>query len=312
MPERPLSEIAPRQAVAAEGARHVRCSQCGAESAQPVTTASFACIYCLAELSVVPDTEVLEFDALVPFRTTPQEASSALFATLKAAWFAPNGLASGARVEKLRSTYLPIWQLSGRFSAHYEARIGILTSAADDRAMGHARPAGDPGHVRTRFEKVRGELEGDFRQLESASRVITTRELGDLGDFGLERALVRFDTGYLAEHEAEFPTVAAEPALTRAKEQLQRDQEAAAKERLAHADEIKKLDIELATSEEHGRLVLVPVYVVACRFRGEVFRMLVNGQSGVVQGDYPVSGPKVLSVLALFAAAVGYLWWRLA
>ncbi|HSC89651.1 MAG TPA: hypothetical protein VLC09_20350 [Polyangiaceae bacterium] len=308
---RPLSELETSRAIVAEGTVTVHCSQCGAEACRPATCASFECLYCLADSAIHPDGEHPAFDALVPFVVTPAQASAHVFAYLKGAWFAPRGLWRAARVETLRNTYLPLWQLSGRLSARYDAVLGILTTAAEDRAAGHQRPAGDPGHVRTRREKVAGTLLADFEVTESASRTVSTRELTGLGELGLD-CWVPFSSGYLTEHEAEFATIGPSEALQSARARLLAEQEAAARAQLAHADEIKKVDLSLETRDERGRLVLVPVYVVACRYRSEVFRILVNGATGTVDGDYPISTFKMLTLLGAIAVGIAWLVAKLA
>jgi hypothetical protein len=48
--------------------------------------------------------------------------------------------------------------------------------------------------------------------------------------------------------------------------------------------------------------VLLPLWIAAFRYRGKVYRFLVNGQTGRVSGEAPLSWPKIVATVALVAA----------
>jgi len=52
------------------------------------------------------------------------------------------------------------------------------------------------------------------------------------------------------------------------------------------------------------QLVLLPVWVGAYRYRGKIYRVLVNGQTGKVAGDRPVDQLKVTLLILLIVAAL--------
>jgi hypothetical protein len=45
--------------------------------------------------------------------------------------------------------------------------------------------------------------------------------------------------------------------------------------------------------------VLLPVWIVAYRYRDQLFRFLINGQTGQASGQAPVSWAKVFGVVAI-------------
>ena len=56
-----------------------------------------------------------------------------------------------------------------------------------------------------------------------------------------------------------------------------------------------------------GRPVLVPIYIGAYRYRDQLYRVLVHGQTGKLVGDAPISWWKVaaaIAAVALFVAAL--------
>jgi hypothetical protein len=52
-------------------------------------------------------------------------------------------------------------------------------------------------------------------------------------------------------------------------------------------------------------LILLPVYLLSYRYRDKLFRFLVNGQTGQVAGDKPVSWPRIAVAIALAVGVVG-------
>ena len=51
--------------------------------------------------------------------------------------------------------------------------------------------------------------------------------------------------------------------------------------------------------------VLLPVWIAAYRYRGKVFRFLVNGQTGEIVGQAPWSIPKIAALVILVLAIIG-------
>ena len=55
--------------------------------------------------------------------------------------------------------------------------------------------------------------------------------------------------------------------------------------------------------------MLLPVWLLAYSFRGKAWQVLINGQTGEVEGEAPVSVIKIaLAVLLLLALAAGLVF----
>jgi len=264
------------------------------------------CHYCLSSLTVTGGGTITEaFDGIVPFAITGQQARQKFAAWLGTAWFAPGDLARAAKVEELDSIYVPchFWRAEAR--TEWRARVAILTTAAEDKAAGRSRPEGDPGHVRTRWEDRTGIIDEPVLELESASRVVATKELVDLGSYDVS-ALVGYHQGYLGTHDAELPAVDRRESHTRLRSRLEKARAELA-EGSIEAERHKDFQAETALHRAASHLALVPVYLVAYRYQREVFRVLVHGASGHVTGDHPLSAWKVgflIAALVLLGVAL--------
>ena len=108
---------------------------------------------------------------------------------------------------------------------------------------------------------------------------------------------------------AEDPTLAREQSM-----QLARDEAlglvGGKLSRFMPGDRYRELRSDTHFENESSDLVLVPIWVLAARWREDKppLRVLVNGQTGAVHGDAPLSAAKIvltiLVVLVLIAAVV--------
>ena len=55
--------------------------------------------------------------------------------------------------------------------------------------------------------------------------------------------------------------------------------------------------------------VLLPIWVAAFRYRGKVYQILVNGQTGEVQGARPYSWIKITLAVAAAIVVAGFIIW---
>jgi len=279
----------------------VSCAHCGAVMTRRAGALTTQCHYCLSSLAVESGSaEVEAFDGIVPFGISGSEAREKFASWLKGAWFAPNDLARAAKLEELDSIYVPCHFWRAQAKTAWRARIGILTTAAEDEAAGRPRPPGDEGHVRTRFEDQNGVIDEPIEELESASSVVVTKELIDLGRFEA-KSVVGYHQGYLGTHDAELPRLARAESHTRMAERVDKERAALAESRI-EADEYKRFSSETKLANVQVRLALVPIYLVAYRYKADVFRVLVHGGTGTVTGDHPLSPWKVGCLLAILAA----------
>jgi hypothetical protein len=146
----------------------------------------------------------------------------------------------------------------------------------------------------------------------TASRGIPNAELEAIEPFDL-RALHRYTpkviSGWLAE----------EPSLRQADcaELARREAVESVSQMLGPfmpGDRHRDLQFQVRLEQEHLALALLPVWVLAVRYREDKppVRLLVNGQTGQIHGKAPVSALKitalVLLVLSLIGALIAYAY----
>ena len=283
------------------GPEAVSCAHCGAVMVRTRGALTSQCHYCLSSLAVESaEVDAEAFDGIVPFSVSGEVARGKFAAWLGDAWFAPGDLTRAAKLEELDSIYVPchFWRLRAR--TEWRARVGILTTAAEDLAAGHQRKAGDPGHVRTRWEDQTGTIDEPTLEFESASRVVLTKQLQELGGFDGEH-VVAYHRGFLGRRDAELPVLDRKESFARMLERLERSRADRAESQIT-AERHKDFRATTTTQDTKVRLALVPVYLVAYRYKGEAFRVLVHGVTGTVCGDHPLSPWKIGCLLVVLGA----------
>jgi hypothetical protein len=140
-----------------------------------------------------------------------------------------------------------------------------------------------------------------------ASRALPDRFVAALPPWDLSR-LVPYTAEYLAGFRAEAYTVEIDEGFNQARVQMDRVIERDVRFNIGGDHQrIGRIDTEVGNvTFKH---VLLPIWVAAYRWRGQAYRVVINGQTGRVQGERPWSSWKIAAavVLGLLAAgAIGY------
>jgi hypothetical protein len=78
---------------------------------------------------------------------------------------------------------------------------------------------------------------------------------------------------------------------------------------LRRFDEVRDLRVRSDYEDETYKHVLFPVYSTAYTYKGKQYHVLINGQSGRVEGDYPKSPAKLAAIVAGILLLLALLFW---
>lgn len=261
--------------------RVLRCDGCGAAVKYDVEAQAPRCAFCASVMHVEGVTDPMEqTEWYLTFGLAPDTARAALRRWLGGlGWFRPSDLKSEAAVESLQ----PLWWVGWVFDAQ-----ALVSWTADSNAgSGRAAWAPHAGQFHMSFDNI----------LVSASRGLTddeTRGLTqsyDLGrgapePHGPEPATVeQFDVQRSSARERII-----EAATGVAQTQVVGGQVPGSKHRNVH--------LSLLLEGLRTRRCAFPAYVMAYRYRGELFRAVVSGHDEqYVLGKAPYSMAKILAVV---------------
>ena len=296
----------------------IHCDSCGASFSFDTSTHAGLCPFCGAP--AVAKTEQhrqLQVQALLPFKITRDQARAAFRTWLGKRWFAPSGLKDYARNDAtLAGLYVPYWTYDAETTTTYEGERG------DDYQVQETYRAIEDGKevertrlvTRTRWTPTAGTVArffDDVLVLASGSlpRDVTERlEPWDLAH------LTPYQEEYLSGFRSEMYQINLEQGFERARELMA---------------PIIRRDIERDIGGDHQRIhaadtrygdvsfkhILLPVWMSAFRFRDKIYRFVVNGRTGEVQGERPYSPWKIALAILLAALLAGggfALWQRYA
>ncbi|MFP4327785.1 MAG: primosomal protein N' (replication factor Y) - superfamily II helicase [Paracoccaceae bacterium] len=286
------------------------CPNCGAQVEFDPAVHAKECPFCATP--VVTDTGAhrhIKPRGLLPFALDESEARKALADWLGRLWFAPNGLQDYARKgRKMQGIYVPYWTFDAdtasryrgeRGTAYYETRTVIRDGKRVQQQIRKIRWTPVAGRVTRFFDDV----------LVLASRALPRRFTDALEPWDLA-ALVPYRPEFLAGFRAEGYTVELAEGYDEARARM--DAVIARDVRFDIGGDAQRIHaIETDVRDVTFKHVLLPVWLAAYRFRGETYRVVVNGRTGRIQGERPWSAWKIaVAVLALLIAAgvAGYFY----
>lgn len=310
-------EVVPPESSAAEplAQRYFRCQQCGSEVGMDLSQRSYCCPFC-------DSTYVAEFapelsgrqrpEFVIGFAVTPDDAQARFRQWIADnGWFRPGDLAMNAVADKMRGIYLPFWSFAMLAQSVWQAEVGEHWYRTETYTETDAQ-----GKTVTRTRQVQETewwpLVGRHHRfyagyLVSGSRGLTQAVADQIQPFQLP-ALRRYEPYFLAGWLCEEYSIDAAAALEVCRQEFLRREQTHVGAFLP-GDTHRGLAVETQFSQVSSDLCLLPVYVLSYHYRGKLYRFLVNGQTGKMVGDKPLSWARVLvavGVACVVLAAVAF------
>lgn len=282
-----------------------QCPQCGAQVELPVGRLADACSFC--ETPLVDATGAAErVDLVVPFDLDRERASGRLRGFVQGQWWAPEALRRAASPDRVHGVLVPFYVYDGVARSRYTGRVGLhwyrtetYTVTVNGRTETRTRRVQE-----TEWFDVRGSHAATYtRQLVSGSRGLPEAEANQLEPFDLGRALP-FDPALTAGWVAELPDVDHAEAERQVANEVAERENAAIRGAFLPGDTRAGVQNTTELSIEGVQLALLPVWIATYRWQGQVFRLLVNGQTGEVVGRVPRSPWKIGCAVAALVGAI--------
>ena len=289
--------------------KSVQCPQCGAQVDLPPTRISTECAFCESPL-VESTAQKLDIDRVAPFDLSAEQAANRLRSEMRGRWMAPEEVRKKGKADDLEGVFLPFWAYDAEARSSYSVDIGLhyyetqtyTTVNSKGKRVTRTRRV-----QKTEWHPIEGTHVGDYRdQLVSASTGLPEDEANQLEPFDLGLCQP-YNEALIAGWPAERPTVtdARADATARAEFIQLEDKEVAA---FLLGDGKRALQVNTDVTLGETELFLLPVWIARYKHKGEIFRLLVNGQTGEVVGLTPVSLPKKAGLILLgVALTIGVL-----
>jgi hypothetical protein len=116
-------------------------------------------------------------------------------------------------------------------------------------------------------------------------------------------ALKRYEPYFLAGWLSEQYSIARDEALLRCQEEFYRREQSNVASHLP-GDTHSGLAVRTNFSDVNSDLCVLPVYVLSYKYKDKLFRFLVNGQTGKMAGDKPISWQRIGIVVGVVLGIV--------
>jgi DNA-directed RNA polymerase subunit RPC12/RpoP len=281
----------------------VKCKECGGESTLPPDVTSAPCPFCGSSLVTTAESKkAIKPGAVLPFHVTKDQAQDLFQRWIAGLWFAPSDVKRYAQLDHaLCGVYVPYWTYDARTTTDYAGERGdayyvteTYTETVDGREVERTREV-----RRIRWTPVRGRVEDEFDDLlVRATTALPTKYLDALEPWDLEH-LVPYQDEYLAGFRTDSYQIDLAAGFETARQMME-------------PTIVKSCEVDIGGDEQriHDKRtdyhdltfkhVIFPVWISAFRWRGDVYRLLVNARTGEVQGERPWSVAKIaLAVLVV-------------
>ncbi|MGE5339875.1 MAG: hypothetical protein ACM3SY_00185 [Candidatus Omnitrophota bacterium] len=287
----------------------LQCSACGAAVTLAANVTADRCPYCAANIVVKSGTThtILKPQSLIPFEIEKKKAIALFKSWISQLWFAPSDLKRADVVsDRLNGIYIPYWTYDAVTHTAYTGERGThyyvtetYTTEENGQTVTRTRQV-----QRTHWTHTSGRVHHSFDDiLVIATDSLPRKYTEKLEPWNLSK-LVCYNDKYLSGFRAETYRIDLTTGLDDAKLKMEPVIHDAVREDIG-GDEQRIHTMDTAYANLTFKHILLPIWISSYRFQDKVYRFLVNGQTGEVQGERPFSVLKiVLTVLAVIAAIV--------
>lgn len=275
----------------------IKCKSCGYEVVIDAAEAATKCSFCGSSYIVSNDESAgIAPESLIPFKISEKTALEMFTKWVKKKWFAPKALKTNYKADKINGVYIPCWTYDAITQSYYTAEVGTYYYVPETYT--------ENGETKTRqvrktsWRPISGDCSLSFDDvLVNASQKTEGKLMKALEPFELND-LTGYDAKFLSGFAAERYSVSVKDGWGDAKEYIDDYIRSDVRSRV-HGDEVRGINISTSYFDVKFKHILLPVWISAYTYKNKVYRYMVNGQTGEVQGHAPVSVLKILTLIGI-------------
>lgn len=284
----------------AEDVRAYSCPSCGARIVADANTAATFCLFC--RNPTLLDERLsgkYQPSRVIPFKIGEAAARKA-YRKLCDRFLVPPAFKKKEHIDHIRGLYAPFWLFTcssrARGTVHCETVKTWSTSS----------------HDYTQTDVYNLEARGDFffnGVPADGSKALDDDMMGSIEPFAYQD-LVPFEKQYLAGHLAECYDVSDDQVLPQVFSRMRKGIEAAFLGMAAGYTTAKVQSCDIDVVDVGSEYVMAPVWILVSKFRNKDYVFAMNGQTGKIVGNLPISLPRVAALAGVAAAVAVYLYWN--
>ena len=274
--------------------RAYNCPSCGAELICEETTAATSCPYC-GNPTVIHSQlgGILKPDYVIPFKLDKKAAVAALKKHYGRKIFLPRAFSSENHIQEIKGIYVPFWLFSAtadgtaryqatRSHTHTEGDYLVTTTEHYDVVRSGTAP----------FDRI--PVDGSSKMPDAHMDSIEPFDYSEMTDFSLS---------YLPGYYADKYDVSAGECMERADSRCRRTMEELLMRDVRGFESVVPMGSDIRLRSSSVKYALLPVWLLSTKWHNKDYLFAMNGQTGKLIGDLPVSKGRYFAVFfAVFAA----------
>ena len=282
----------------------IRCSACGADVIFQGTLTSSQCPYCASPLqrdNIHDSVSRIPVDAVLPFLVPQTVAAQNLRAWVKSLWWAPNEFLKQGITGKFNGVYMPFFTYDSMTYTRYAGQRGDI----------YLVTVGEGNNRRTE-QRVRWTYrDGEFQRFfDDVPIIAVTNQHIDLVEalepWPLER-MIPFTAEVLAGFFSRTYDVDLEDGFKYARQRIESYLSMEVRQRIG-GDTQQVQSQQTNYSAVTFKHILLPVWLLAYRYRGQTYQIMMNAATGEVSGHRPYSWVKIGFAVLCAAIAIITFW----
>lgn len=283
----------------AKAMRAYNCPSCGAELICEETTAATACPYC-GNPAIVPGqfSGSKKPDCIIPFKISKEQAVEALKKHYQGKPLLPKAFSEESHLQEIKGVYVPFWLFDGQ--AH--ADVTFKTTRTHTHTTGKERII-----TTDHFEVWRkGSVAFSHVPVDGASKMpddyMDAVEPYDYAD------MKPFSLSYLPGFLADKYDVPAEECAPRVESRCRSTALDALRDTVIGYESCLPVREDVSVNCSEPAYALLPVWLLSTKWKDENYLFAMNGQTGKLVGDLPISRERLLAWFGgIFAAAAAVM-----
>ncbi|MBQ7203411.1 MAG: hypothetical protein IJS03_05260 [Eubacterium sp.] len=272
-----------------EGMNVYICNSCGGEIVGDANTAATSCPYCgnPVVMSGMLSGD-LKPDFVIPFKHDKNGAKNALKQYVGKKKFAPSTFKSENRLNEIKGIYVPFWLFDSNASASV-TYTGTRVRTWSDSKYNYTETS--------YFDIYRAGYMSFMNIPVDGSTKMPDELMESIEPFNFNEA-VPFQTAYLAGFLADKYDVTMENSTDRANQRIKTSCEDTLKTTVSGFSTVTTKSSAVQIYGGVAKYALYPVWILNTEYKGEKLTFGMNGQTGKIVGNIPVSKAKLAGLFA--------------
>ncbi len=261
------------------------CGSCGAAVITDNNTSATFCAFC-GSPTILPErlVEARKPDYVLPFKYGRDNAIDSFFKWCKAGRFTPVDFVKSENVEKMTGLYVPFWLFNSVVDMDYDARGTTVSSSS----------SGNKTTTTTKYYQLKRKRKVCWSKIPfDGATHINDKQMEMIAPYDY-RALKDFDMLYLSGFFADRYDLPAERLEETISKKVTAYVERVFRDSVRGYGSVTEIQNRSRFYKPDVKYALLPVWILNYNYHGKRYTFAMNGQTGKIAGEYPISRLKLL------------------